>query len=181
MGTAAHRRLPFYVDEAFPAGKSLGRDPRWSAEAEVAQVVDGQAVDLPHLFSGDIQQQRAVGYHLLDALFHQVQPVDLLIDCLLNMVVLDRSSIVLACPVIGLDEQVFDLSGQLGLVRDLAGAEFQDPGGSSGLERQQAFFFASTADEGAVGHHVLFVQFHAVIELRFDLEEVPEILIVVGG
>ena len=81
-------------------------------------------------------------------------------------------------------EQVFDLSepgGQLGLVRDLAGAKFQDPGGSSGLERQQGFFFASTGDEGAVGHHVLFVQFHAVIELRFDLEEVPEILIVVGG
>ena len=98
--------------------------------------------------------------------------------------VLDQRGTVFSSPVIGLDEKVLDLpepSGQFGLIGDLAGAEFQDLRRAAGLECQQVFLLTGAADEGAVGHHVLFVQVHPVIELCLDLEQVPEILVIGGG
>ena len=68
---AGHVRLVLHVHDRSATGRRDTTDARRAAEGDVAQVVDGEGVDLSYLRALDVHQDRAVVEHLLDAVAHQ--------------------------------------------------------------------------------------------------------------
>jgi len=119
--------------------------------------------------------------HLADALFDHVKPVDALVDSTLHVVGFHALRPIGAGPVIGFDDEVAQTTKarrQLLLVVHHPAAMRDYDGDGVAFEMAEALPLRTGTDEASVADHILRSAVDLVVEICFDLEYLPKLLVV---
>ena len=125
MALAAHLRLALDIDDAAAPHESLGGDARRLAEAEIAHLINRQAVDLTDRRALDIDQNGSLGDQLLETLLDQIETKVFFDDRALDVLSGNQFGLIFSCPIIRLDQQIDHIAEagrKLVLILDLSGA-----------------------------------------------------------
>ncbi len=180
MNAAAQTRFSFNVDDAGLAHADAGGYPCRPAEGVTTDIHHRQAVDLPHLLAGDVDQDSSVGDQLANVLFDPVGAEDPAFERLFDMARRHQLAVFFACPERRFAHQIGNrrIGGEhFFAIAGLTRAELDQSFNAAWVEVRQAFLVAKIADPLAIGELVLLIAAHYWIEVRANLEHLMKVVI----
>ena len=182
MDAAAHFSLPLDVENPLVSRIGPGGDSGRNTKSVPPRFQYRKAVDLPNLSSLGFNQDIPLADVLLNLLLDQIQPGPHILDGLFHVTPFHLSSMGLAgqgrCLINQVGQQVKPGS-QLFLISRQPGTVFHQTAHSPGGQGQLVFLSAGLAHEMGIFFQILRGPLHGGIKIRLDLEEPPEILIVI--
>ena len=148
----------------------------------IALIEHGETVDLPDSLAGDIDQHRAVGDAITQQLLEHRDAVDPMLQRLFDVRFAHLTRLRAPRPVVGLANQIGNLRearGQLALIAGESHTVLDHRGNRVAMERRQPVVVYLLVHEADVVLEFLFAARREHRELGLDLEDLPEVLIVV--
>jgi len=105
---SAHLGFPLDVHDASFAGKGFCSDSRWFSKAVVSEIKNSKPVHLAHFCTCCVYNDGIFQSHLPHSFLNTIDPEDLFVQSLFDMLAFYKVALCLLRPVVGLPQEVHD-------------------------------------------------------------------------